>query len=114
MQEEQQSLVQQLKQQCSGMAAVLPFASTTIVKASSSTQAEIYFGLAKAVDVSGRGAADCLQLCLLLICFQLGNLMLLSLSSTAVQLIDAHAHNPRTKHRTPAHWFVVAGSLAAV
>jgi hypothetical protein len=58
MQEEQQSLVQQLKQQCSGMAAVLPFASTTIVKASSSTQAEIYFGLAKAVDVSGRGAAD--------------------------------------------------------
>jgi hypothetical protein len=54
MQEEQQSLVQHLKQQCSGMAAVLPFASTTIVKASSSTQAEIYFGLAKAVDVSGR------------------------------------------------------------
>jgi hypothetical protein len=51
-QEDQQSAVQQLKQQCSSMAAVLPFASTTIVKASSSTQAEIYFGLAKAVDVS--------------------------------------------------------------
>ena len=54
LQEEQQSAVQALKQQCSSMAAVLPFASTTIVKASSSTQAEIYFGLAKAVDVSGR------------------------------------------------------------
>eukprot|EP00882_Tetradesmus_deserticola_P002231 GHRQ01002383.1.p1 GENE.GHRQ01002383.1~~GHRQ01002383.1.p1 ORF type:complete len:183 (+),score=80.85 GHRQ01002383.1:131-679(+) len=49
--QEQQSVAQQLKQQCSGMAAVLPFASTTIVKASSSTQAEIYFGLAKAVDI---------------------------------------------------------------
>jgi hypothetical protein len=52
--------VQQLKQQCSSMAAVLPFASTTIVKASSSTQAEIYFGLAKAVDVSAGWAV---QLC---------------------------------------------------
>lgn len=50
--EEQQPLVQQLKQQCSGMAAVvLPFASTTIVKASSTGQAEIYYGLAKAVDI---------------------------------------------------------------
>lgn len=48
--------MQALKQQCSSMAAVLPFASTTIVKASSSTQAEIYFGLAKAVDVSGSTA----------------------------------------------------------
>jgi hypothetical protein len=65
-QEEQQSLVQQLKQQCSGMAAVLPFASTTIVKASSSTQAEIYFGLAKAVDVSGTAAAGGPQLSMLL------------------------------------------------
>jgi hypothetical protein len=34
------------------MAAVLPFASTTVIKASSSGQAEIYYGLAKAVDVS--------------------------------------------------------------
>ncbi|WIA33967.1 hypothetical protein OEZ86_007062 [Tetradesmus obliquus] len=47
----QEEAVQALKQQCSSMAAVLPFASTTIVKASSSTQAEIYFGLAKAVDI---------------------------------------------------------------
>jgi hypothetical protein len=51
-QQDEAALVQQLKQSCSGMAAaVLPFASTTMVKASSSTQAEIYFGLAKAVDV---------------------------------------------------------------
>eukprot|EP00878_Enallax_costatus_P002961 GHUV01003157.1.p1 GENE.GHUV01003157.1~~GHUV01003157.1.p1 ORF type:complete len:181 (+),score=49.98 GHUV01003157.1:200-742(+) len=48
---EQQTLAQQLKQQCSGMAAILPFASTTIVRASSTTQAEIYYGLAKAVDI---------------------------------------------------------------
>lgn len=54
--EEQQSLVQKLKQQCSSMAAILPFASTTIVRASSTSQAEIYYGLAKAVDVSARYA----------------------------------------------------------
>jgi hypothetical protein len=51
-QESQQSLIQQLKSQINGMAAVLPFASTTVIKASSSGQAEIYYGLAKAVDVS--------------------------------------------------------------
>lgn len=51
-QESQASLIQQLKSSCSGMAAVLPFASTTVIKASSSGQAEIYYGLAKAVDVS--------------------------------------------------------------
>lgn len=50
--EGQQSLLQQIKAQCSGMGAVLPFASTTVIKASSSSQAEIYYGLAKAVDVS--------------------------------------------------------------
>jgi hypothetical protein len=48
----QAGLIQQLKAQCSGMAAVLPFASSTVIKASSSSQAEIYYGLAKAVDVS--------------------------------------------------------------
>lgn len=52
-QESQASLIQQLKSQCNGMAAVLPFASTTVIKASSSGQAEIYYGLAKALDVSG-------------------------------------------------------------
>lgn len=51
-QDDQQGLIQQLKSQCSSMAAVLPFASTTVIKASSSSQAEIYYGLAKAVDVS--------------------------------------------------------------
>lgn len=51
-QESQEGLIQQLKAQCSGMAAVLPFASSTVIKASSSSQAEIYYGLAKAVDVS--------------------------------------------------------------
>jgi len=50
--EQQQSLVQQLKQQCSVLAVVAPLASTTIVQASSSTQAEVYYGLAKAIDVS--------------------------------------------------------------
>jgi hypothetical protein len=40
------------------MAAVLPFASTTVIKASSSSQAEIYYGLAKAVDVSAAAAAE--------------------------------------------------------
>jgi hypothetical protein len=49
-------LLQQIKAQCSGMAAVLPFASTTVIKASSSSQAEIYYGLAKAVDVSAAAA----------------------------------------------------------
>ena len=47
-----QTLIQQLKSQCSSMAAILPFASTTVIKASSNSQAEIYYGLAKAVDVS--------------------------------------------------------------
>lgn len=54
---EQQNLAQQLKQQCSTMAAALPFASTTIVRASSTTQAEVYYGLAKAVDVSSQTGA---------------------------------------------------------
>lgn len=59
-QDDTQSLLQQLRTQSCSAAAVLPFASTTIIKASSSTQAEIYFGLAKAVDVrrapgGGRG-----------------------------------------------------------
>jgi len=54
-QDDQQGLIQQLKSQCSSMAAVLPFASTTVIKASSNSQAEIYFGLAKAVDVSAVG-----------------------------------------------------------
>eukprot|EP00775_Hariotina_reticulata_P013852 gene13852-13974_t len=49
--EQQQSVIQQLKQQCSALAVVAPFASTTIVQASSSTQAEVYYGLAKAIDI---------------------------------------------------------------
>jgi hypothetical protein len=58
-QESQANLIQQLKSQCSGMAAVLPFASTTVIKASSSGQAEIYYGLAKAVDVSWGQHSQC-------------------------------------------------------
>lgn len=58
-QESQASLIQQLKSSCSGMAAVLPFASTSVIKASSSGQAEIYYGLAKAVDVSVAAAWSC-------------------------------------------------------
>jgi hypothetical protein len=45
-----QSLLEQLKQGCSSMAAFLPLASTSL--SHTSTEAEIYYGLAKAVDVS--------------------------------------------------------------
>jgi hypothetical protein len=51
----QASLGQQLRRQAAGMGAVLPLASASF---SSGSQGEIYFGLAKAVDVSdGRGRA---------------------------------------------------------
>ncbi len=51
-----QDLKAELRQHGASMAAVLPLAAATIQQGTSTT-AEIYFGLAKAIDVSGYGNA---------------------------------------------------------
>lgn len=55
----QATLGQQLRERAAGMAAVLPLASTSFT----SSQGELYYGLAKAVDVSGGERARGVRAC---------------------------------------------------